>query len=122
MGEECPKPEATCVVPHPPRLERGILPVVGEDEETPALREMHHRLRENVHIGHSHGTNGARGLPITTMHSAAGSLATYATVELALAPLTVTDYLDGHQGSHPRASTACIRVLFLQAAAALADP
>ena len=57
FGHPCAETEAPGVIPHPSRLECGILPIVGKHKQTLAFGMMDHVLRKNMHIRHVDGSD-----------------------------------------------------------------
>ena len=57
------------MVLHPSGLKRGVLPVVAEHEEAPALGVMDHVLGEDMHVRDVDRAHGASRLAIVAAHS-----------------------------------------------------
>jgi hypothetical protein len=82
LGHERAQPEAAGVILHPSGLERGVLAVVGEDEQTWSFGQVQHRLRQHVHVRDADSADRARRFAVTAAARAlSGRLTGHARVQ-----------------------------------------
>ena len=110
LAHQCAEAEAACVVLHPAGLERGVLPVVAEDEKASPLGVLHHVLREHVHVGHVDGAHLAGRFPVS---AAAGTATHRSARQAAREEARVVLLLPNRQQLQERSRTAACRAACL---------
>jgi hypothetical protein len=79
------------VVLHPTRLERRVLPVVCEDNQSSAFHVLEHVLSKDVHVGDCDGADRAGRLAIVAAKPPSVRTAREASSQVALVAVALLD-------------------------------